>query len=405
MAKKKKEEKVVEEIVETTEKQEEQQPIAEEAKSEETKPKEVKSEEKDVVKVKMKKLSDNDSDNTIKIDLTKPVEETTEVETQTSDIEETDTPVVEEITHEETTEALEEAVEKTAEVVTEAITEHQETGKDLPENIQKVVNFIDETGGDLEDYVKLNQDYSKLDNQSLLFEYYKKSKPHLDNDEINFLMDDKFSYEEGIDEDHEIKRKKLALKEQVADAKKYLENTKSKYYAEIKGGSKLTQNQQEAINFYEGWKNEEKSNKEFNENAKSTFLNRTNKFFGDQFKGFEYNVGDKRFRFNVKDSEQVKTTQSDINNFIGKFLDDNSVMKDAAGYHKSLFTAMNPDVIANHFYEQGKADAMKDSMAKSKNINMQPRQSHGEVKDNSGIKVRVLQDDTSPTFKFKQKKY
>ena len=396
MAKKKKEEKVVEEIVETTEKQEEQQPVTEE----------VKSEEKDVVKVKMKKLQPSDiKDEVTKVDMTAPIETKEDVDTEVKVEEETETPVLEEITEEEATEALEEAVEKTTEVVTEAVTEQQETGKDLPENIQKVVDFIEETGGDLNDYVKLNQDYSKLDNQTLLFEYYKKTKPHLNNEEISFLMDDEFSYDESTDEEHEIKRKKLALKEQVAGAKKYLEDTKSKYYAEIKGGSKLSQDQQEAINFYEGWKKEEKGNKEFNDSAKSTFLNRTNKFFGDQFKGFEYNIGEKKFRFNVKDTEQIKTTQSDINNFIGKFLDDNSVMKDAAGYHKSLFTAMNPDVIANHFYEQGKSDAMKDSMAKSKNISMQPRQSHGEVKDNSGIKVRVLTDDNSPAFKFKQKKY
>jgi len=297
------------------------------------------------------------------------------------------------------TSVLEEITEKEVVEVEEAIAEAEATGKPLPENIQKLVNFIDETGGDLNDYVKLNQDYSEMDNQDLLHEFYKQTKPHLNAEEINFLMEDNFSFDEDTDEDREIKKKKIALKEQVASAKSHLDGQKSKYYDEIKSGSKLTEEQKDAVNFYNNYEEGQKQE----EIAKSNFLNRTNRFFGDKFKGFEYNVGDKNYRFNINDVSKVKETQSDINNFIGKFLDENKQMKDEAGYHKSLFTAMNSDAVANHFYEQGKADALKESVLTSKNIDMKPRQELSSNNNNpSGITARVL-GDTGPDFKFKIK--
>jgi len=308
-------------------------------------------------------------------------------------------PVLEEITS--TEETKEEVVESTPEEVIETIKEAEATGEPLPENIQKLVNFMSETGGDLNDYVKLNQDYSELDNQDLLYEYYKQTKPHLNAEEINFLMEDQFSYDEDRDEEKDIKRKKLALKEQVANAKSHLDGLKSKYYEDIKAGSKLTSEQQKAIDFFNRYNEEEAKNKEGNEKRVSNFKEKTKNVFNDKFKGFEYSIGDKRFRYNVQDAEKVKDTQSDISNFIGKFLDKDQNMNDAEGYHKSLFTAMNPDAIAKHFYEQGQADALRESVAKGKNIDMEPRQAHGEVQA-GGVKVRVLGDDTSD-FKFKIK--
>ena len=292
----------------------------------------------------------------------------------------------------------EEKVEEVKEQVEEAIAKTEATGEPLPESVQKLVEFMNDTGGDLNDYVKLNQDYSKLDNQDLLFEYYKQTKPHLNNEEINFMMEDQFSYDENDDTETEIRRKKLALKEQVANARNHLDGLKSKYYEEIKSGSKLTSEQQEAINFYN--KSQEKIERQKKEST--DFLNRTNRFFGDQFKGFEYNVGEKSFRFNVSDKERVKQNQSNINNFTKKFLDKNNNMVDEAGYHKSLFTANNADAIAKHFYEQGRADALKDSIAKSKNINMDPRQELTNNFDSGGFKVKVLGDNSSD-FKFKIK--
>ena len=309
-----------------------------------------------------------------------------------------DTPVLEEVIEEEVKEETEELTEQ----VEEAVAEAQETGKAIPENLQKVVDFMDETGGTLEDYVRLNQDFSSYDDMTVLREYYKQTKSHLTSEEVEFLIDDSFSYDEEVDEEREIKKKKIALKEQVANAKSHLDGQKSKYYEEIKAGSKLTSEQQKAVNFFNRYNKESEETQKIAEKQTNTFKLKTKEVFNDKFKGFEYNVGDKRYRFNVKNANEVKETQGDINNFVKKFLNENNEMSDAKGYHKSLFTAMNPDAIANHFYEQGKADAMKDSVAKAKNVSMNPRQSFSN--DNtSGPKIRVLNDDTSPTFKFKIK--
>lgn len=309
--------------------------------------------------------------------------------------------VLSEITEEEKQEIVEEKTEELTEEIKEAVQEQKETGVELPENIQKVVDFMNETGGSLEDYVKINQDYSKLDDNFLLNEYYRQTKPHLTSDEINFLMEDSFSFDEEIDEPRDIKRKKLAFKEQVANAKVHLDGLKSKYYEEIKMGSKLAPEQQKAVDFFNRYNKETAESQKIAEKQKSVFLNKTGEVFNDEFKGFEYNVGEKIYRFNVKESNKVKETQSDINNFVGKFLNKNNEISDAKGYHKSLFTAMNPDAVAKHFYEQGKADAIKDSVTKSKNINMGSRQSHNEV-EAGGVKVKVLGDDAA-SFKFKIK--
>jgi len=306
-------------------------------------------------------------------------------------------PVIEEITEEQ----VEEKAEEVAEQVEEAIAESKATGKPLPENIQKLLDFMDETGGDLNDYVRLNQDYSKLDNQDLLYEYYKQTKPHLNAEEINFLMEDQFSYDEEEDDAKEIRRKKLALKEQVANAKAHLDGQKSKYYEDIKAGSRLTPEQQKAVDFFNRYNKESEETKKVTEKQTSTFLNKTNQVFNDKFKGFEYNVGDKRYRFNVNNANEVKDAQSDINNFVKKFLNENNEMSDAVGYHKSLYTAMNADAVAKHFYEQGKADAMKDSIAKAKNVDMKPRQNHGKI-EAGGLTFKVLGDNSS-SFKFKNK--
>jgi hypothetical protein len=163
----------------------------------------------------------------------------------------------------------------------------------------------------------------------------------------------------------------------------------------------LTPEQKKAMDFFNRYNKESEETQKIAKTNTDIFTQKTNSLFNDKFKGFEYNVGDKKYRFNVKDANEVKQTQSDLNNFTKKFLDKNLALNDAKGYHKSLFTAMNPDAIAGHFYEQGKADALKESIAKAKNINMDPRQSFSN--DNtSGPKVRVLDDD-SPSFKFKIK--
>ena len=346
----------------------------------------------EITKVDLNELKQKAEEIT-KVDVSKPVEEIKVPEEKP--VEQTeDVPVIEEITNEE-------KVEEVAEAIEEQIVESVEKKIELPENVQKLMSFMEETGGDLNDYVTLNKDYSKMDNHTLLKEYYKTTKPHLQSDEIDFLMEDQFSYNEESDEEKEIKRKKLALKEQVADAKSHLDGLKSKYYEDIKMGSKLTNEQQDAINFFNRYNEESEKSKKIQQEAKSTFLNKTKNVFNEKFKGFEYEVGDKRYRFNVKNPSEVQNTQSDINNFVKKFLNKNNQMEDAKGYHKALYTAMNSDAIANHFYEQGRADALKESMTKSKNVNMDPRQAHKETQA-GGLKVRVLGDDSSD-FKFKIK--
>jgi hypothetical protein len=370
------------------------------------------TQEQAVETVEESKFSSADDDSVFKVDLSKPPTDSTDEQEQIENDgadepapeqkevqEESETqeaPALEEITDEEPNEALKELVDE----VEEAVEEAEATGQPLPENIQKLVDFMNDTGGTLEDYVNLNRDYSGLDNLTLLREYYKQTKPHLNAEEIDFMMEDQFSFDEEMDEDRDIRRKKLALKEQVAQAKNHLESVKSNYYDEIKNGSRLTTEQQKAINFFNRYNKESEESKKVAEKRLSTFKQKTDNLFNDKFKGFEYNVGDKKYRFNVKNKESVKETQSDINNFIKKFLNEDNTISDAKGYHKSLYTAMNPDAIAQHFYEQGKADALKDSVAKSKNVSMNPRQEHGGEINTSGVKVRVV-GESSSDFKFK----
>ena len=308
-------------------------------------------------------------------------------------------PALEEITNEE----VQEQTEQLTEDIVEAVTEAKESGVELPENIQKAVDFMNDTGGSLEDYVKLNQDFSSLQDDQLLKEFYKQTKPHLSNDEIDFMIDDSFSFDEEEDTEREVKRKKLALKEQVASAKSHLDGQKSKYYEEIKAGSRLAPEQKKAIDFFNRYEVESEENNKVLQSQKSIFDQKTEQVFSNEFKGFEYNVGEKKYRFNVKDAKSVKNTQSDINNFVKKFLNDKNQMNDAKGYHKSLFTAMNPDMVANHFYEQGKTDAMKDSMVRAKNISMEPRKGHENV-IKSGFSVRAVPSESSNDYKIKIRK-
>jgi len=371
------------------------------------KPRQLGKQEDKIAKVDLSKASETKEeakeDNVAKVDLSNKEEEPKKeevVEEVKEEKQEEETPVIEEVTEEE----VEQKVEETKEEVVEAIEEAKETGEPLPENIQKVVDFMNDTGGSLEDYVRLNQDYSNYDNTQLLREYYKQTKPHLTDDEISFMMEDQFSYDEESDEDRDVKRKKLALKEQVADAKSHLDGLKSKYYEEIKAGSKLSPEQKQAVDFFNRYNKESKEKEQIAEQQKSIFNKKTEQVFNNEFKGFEYKVGDKRYRFNVKDADKVMKNQSTLDSFIGKFLNDKNQMEDAKGYHKALFTASNPDAIANHFYQQGKADAIKESMAKAKNVNMSARQTHSGETKVGGMKVRSISGDDSSKLRVKLRK-
>lgn len=305
---------------------------------------------------------------------------------------------IEEITSEEETKpviTVEEPV-KDEVVVQEATPQVQ-----LPENVQKLVDFINETGGTIEDYVKLNQDVEKLNEMQLVKEYYKQTKPHLNDEEIGFLIEDRFHFDNDLDDEIEVKRKKLAFKEEASAAKKHLSQMKERYYAELKAGSRLTQEQQKAVDFFNRYNKEQESVAKTVEQQKNVFLKKTDEVFTNDFKGFEYNVGDKRYRFNVRNVNDVKNTQSDINNFVRKFLNKENVIEDAKGYHKALFTAMNADAIASHFYEQGKADAIKDSITRSKNVDMNPRGQHEGVSQVGGVQVRAVSGESSSKLRVK----
>jgi len=268
---------------------------------------------------------------------------------------------------------------------------------DLPENVEKLVNFMKDTGGTIDDYVRLNADYSNIDNDVLLREYYRKSKPHLDDEEINFLLEDNFSYDEELDEERDMRKKKLAYKEEIAKAKSFLEETKKKYYDEIKLRPGVTQEQQKAMDFFNRYNKEQQVVQE----QHGKFKAKTKDFFNQEFKGFDFSIGEKKFRYGVNNTEDVANNQSDLTNLVGKFLDNKGEVTDFKGYHKAIYAAQNADTIANHFYEQGKADAVKDMMAKSKNITNEPRAtSNGEVYIN-GMKVKAISGVNSSGLKIK----
>ena len=319
--------------------------------------------------------------------------------------EKVEAPIIEEVVEDEQT------VDEPAPVVTEEkpqeeiVEEKKEPEINLPENIQDLVNFMNETGGTLEDYVKLNADYTGVDDNTLLVEYYKKTKPHLSYDEIAFLMEDKFSIDEELDTDRDVKRKKLALKEEVANAKNFLTSQKDQYYKEVKLGSKLLPEQQKAIEFFNRYNDEQKSAEELLQKQTSHYNSETNKVFNSEFKGFNFKVGDKRYRFNVSDVNKVKENQSDLLNVFNKYVTEDKLLTNAQDFHKSLFAASNPDAIANHFYDQGKADAIKQMTAEAKNINMDPRKTADGVVEAGGVKVRALSGDNSSKLKLKLKNY
>ena len=320
-----------------------------------------------------------------------------------------ETPVIEEVIEDETSNdeapVVAEQEESKIEQAEENKVETKEPEINLPENIQDLVKFMDETGGTLEDYVRLNADYSNVDDNTLLVEYYKQTKPHLSYDEIQFLMEDNFSYDEEVDEDRDIRRKKLALKEEVANAKSFLNGLKDQYYKEVKLGSKLNPEQQKAMDFFNRYSEEQKSAEELLQKQTSHFKQETDKVFNNDFKGFNFKVGEKKYRFNVSDVNKVKETQSDLLNVFNKYVSDDKLLTDAQGFHKSLFAASNPDALANHFYEQGKADAIKQMTAEAKNINMDPRKTADGYIEAGGVKVKALSGDSSSKLKLKLKNY
>ena len=356
--------------------------------------------EEETIKVDLTQDNANKEQETTTVVADKPAETVQEVDTEVpsgeSAVQDEGFAGIQEITEEEAKE-----VKEVVKEAKEAIRDEKITGKPLPENVEKLVAFMEETGGNVEDYVRLNADYSNVDNDVLLKEYYKKSKPHLNDEEIKFLLEDNFSYDEDIDEERDIRKRKLAYKEEVAEAKSFLENLKGKYYDEIKLRPGVTQEQQKAMEFFNRY-NEEAS---LTEQKHDRFKKATSNLLNDNFKGFEYEVGGKKFRYGINNPSKIAEQQSNIDNFVKKFVDEQGEIINHEGYHKAMYAAQNMDQIANHFYEQGKADAVKDVVDSSKNISNTPRQTAGDAVFVNGIRIKSVTGADSSRLKIKKSKF
>jgi len=315
-------------------------------------------------------------------------ESTSEEVTSTDDGGESEEVVIQEITEEEVKPVVEQTEDKVK--------------VSLPEGVDKLVKFIDETGGDLQDYVRLNADYSNIDDKALLKEYYKKTKPHLDDEEIDFVMEENFLYDEDLDDERDIKLKKLAQKEEVSKARSFLDNLKDKYYEEIKSRPTQSNEQRKAMDFFNRYKEGEQQA----DKSRDLFKSKTKDFFQNDFKGFDFNLGEKKFRYGVSNPDSIADNQSSIDNILGKFLDDKGNVKQFDEYHKAMYAAQNVDKIASHFYDQGKADAIKDVSVKSKNITGEaPRQTSNDSLFINGLKVKAVNGIDSSKLKINKNKF
>lgn len=258
---------------------------------------------------------------------------------------------------------------------------------------------MEETGGTVEDYVTLNRDYTQFDERLLIKEYYKKTKPHLNDEEVSFLMEDRFSYDEEVDEERFVRKQKLAYKEEVAKARTFLESMKKKYYDEIKLRPSLSNEQKKAMDFFNRYNKEQSTIQQ----KRSEFVQNTENYFNQEFEGFDFSVGEKRFKYKVSNPFEMAKTQSDVSKIINKYMDNNGNVTDMSGYHKAIYAARNADRIAQHFYEQGKADATRDIIAKSKNIDNTPRSGEtGETMPN-GWRVRAINGVDATKLKIKRR--
>ena len=269
----------------------------------------------------------------------------------------------------------------------------------LPENVEKLIEFMEETGGSLEDYVNLNRDFSKMDNITLLNEYYKSTKPHLNSEDISFLMNKNFAYDNEADDPSDIKAKKLAFKEELYKAQQHFDSSKKKYYADLKlrKQNDIPDEYKEAVEYY----TEQSQLLEKQKQLQEDFKQKTDNVFNKEFKGFDFQVGENKYRFKVENPLKVRKFQDDISNFANLYLDKKGNISDAKGYHKALFAGRNADKIASHFYEQGRADAIKEAARKAKNIDMNPRQDNSQIVTPSGQRIKVVSGNSSDKLRIK----
>jgi hypothetical protein len=266
----------------------------------------------------------------------------------------------------------------------------KEANEELPEDVSAYLKYKKETGRNIQDFYNLQKDYDSMDDNSVLANYYSNTEEGLDAIDIQDIIEDKFDFDEEIDDPKDIKKIKLAKKRELAKAKKFLNEQKDKYKAPLESsGGGLSADQEKNLNAYKSYLNESKSIKEQNEKRYNYFLDKTNEVFNNEFKGFDFKVGENNFTYKPGTADEIKNVQKDISTFINKYTDDSGLMSDAQGYHKALSVAMNPDKFAQYFYEQGVSSAVDNVTRKSKNINMDMRQApQAVIKD--GMKIRPV---------------
>lgn len=274
---------------------------------------------------------------------------------------------------------------------------------DMPEDVAAYMKYRKETGRGFEDFLKLRKDYDAMDQEEILREYLSATQEGLDSDDIESMLDD-YRYDEDLDEESKIKKVKIARKKAVAEAKRFFNTQKEKYKMPLESSSAgIPKEELEELNSYKQYLNEAKTIEEQNEQKRAFFSKKTEEVFNNGFKGFEFNVNDRKLMFSPSDASEMKKNQSNPWNFVSRFLDENGFIKDAAGYHRSLAIAMHPDKFAKYFYEQGLADATEDVLKKTKNINMSERRSP-EVVNKGGVQVRAVNPDTGNKIKIRSNK-
>ena len=266
----------------------------------------------------------------------------------------------------------------------------KEANEPLPEDVSAYLKYKKETGRNIQDFYNLQKDYDSMDDNSVLANYYSNTEEGLDAIDIQDIIEDKFDFDEDIDEPKDIKKIKLAKKRELAKAKKFLNEQKDKYKIPLESsGDGLSADQQENLNAYKSYIDESKTTQEQNKKRYDYFLNKTNEVFNNEFKGFDFKVGENNFTYKPGTAEEIKNVQKDISTFINKYTDDTGLISDVKGYHKALSVAMNPEKFAQFFYEQGVSNAVDNVSRKSKNINMDMRQAPQSVSKN-GMKIRPV---------------
>jgi len=261
----------------------------------------------------------------------------------------------------------------------------------LPEEVEKYLEYNKETKRGLKDYINLQQDFDEVNQNDLLVQYYKETNPGLNDEDVSFLIEQKFEFNDSVDTDSEKKVKELDKKKELFKAKQYFNNLKEKYKAPLESSDEnVPAEYKEAFSNYNKYQEESKRNKEIQDNQRVIFDEKTRKLFDNEFKGFEFNVGEKNLVFNPKDPKDVMEKNSNLNNFISKHIDEKGALRDASDYHKAMDIAMNPEKYAKFFYEQGKSDAVNEVVKDGKNVNMDVR---SKVDSSTpGTKFKVLQD-------------